>query len=200
LIGSHPEIQKKLHQEIDAHFGDTSRIHLSDDDFRELNYLDCVIKESLRLLPPVPYIQREFTEDLVIGNLCFFIQILIVFKKSFFSLDGVHIKKGTTCSIWIHNIHRDERYFPQPEKFDPDRFLPENSTDRPPYAYIPFSAGRRNCVGQRYALMELKIIITQILRNFTLKSMKTIEELKLTPDVVLRPLKGEIPLKLTARQ
>jgi cytochrome P450 family 4 len=58
--------------------------------------------------------------------------------------------KGTTALICIYQLHRDEKYFPEPEKFIPERFLPENSENRHPYAFIPFSAGRRNCIGKEY--------------------------------------------------
>ena len=84
-------------------------------------------------------------------------------------------------------IHRDERNFPEPEKFDPDRFLNEKSQERKSFAYIPFSAGKRNCIGQRFALMEEKIILVHILRKFKIKSIKTTEEIHPIADLTLRP-------------
>lgn len=80
--------------------------------------------------------------------------------------------KGETAVIFAYMIHRDEKYYPNADKFDPDRFLSENSKDRHPYAYIPFSAGRRNCIGQRFALMEEKVLLANILRCFEIKSIK----------------------------
>ena len=110
------------------------------------------------------------------------------------------IPKGTNCSIFVPAIHRDERYYPEPEKFDPDRFLADNSKDRHPYAFIPFSAGRRNCIGQRFAMMEEKVILANMLRKFEIKSLKSTQELKPSAEIVLRPIKDEIPIQLVARK
>ncbi|GFY45250.1 cytochrome P450 4c3 [Trichonephila inaurata madagascariensis] len=174
MLGIYPEIQRKVHEEIDDVLGDDEDRQITLDDIKNLKYLDCVLKESRRLWPPTPFIARDLDEDVVI--------------------DGCLIPKGTSCGILIFMLHRDPDVFPNPEKFDPNRFLLENSTGRHPFAYIPFSAGPRNCIGQRFAIFEAVTVMATILKKFKVKSLDPIDRIHTIDELVLR---SDQPLRMT---
>ncbi|KAG7253734.1 hypothetical protein CRUP_028703 [Coryphaenoides rupestris] len=168
LLGAHPEVAEE---------GESGRA-ITMDDLKELRYLDCVIKEALRLFPSVHFFARRLCDDIVIN--------------------GFKVPKGVNAVVMTYALHRDPRYFPDPEEYRPERFLPENSAGRPPYAYIPFSAGIRNCIGQRFAMMEEKVVLASILRSFNIEACQTREELRPRGEIVLRPEDG-IVIKLERR-
>jgi cytochrome P450 family 4 len=93
-------------------------------------------------------------------------------------------------TVPIYNVHRNPVYFPNPEKFDPDNFLPEKVLKRHPYAYIPFSAGPRNCIGQKFALLEEKTALSSILRHYEVRSLDKREDIHLMVELILRPEEG----------
>ncbi|GIY23003.1 cytochrome P450 4c3 [Caerostris darwini] len=151
LIGLYPEVQERIHQELDSVLGADSKGPLSVGELNELKYLDCVLKEGNRLYPPGPIIGRKVSEEV--------------------SICGYKIPKRTTVLVAPFLVHRDEDVFPDPEKFDPERFLPENSAHIPDCGYIPFAAGPRNCMGRAFGEMEVKILVCHILRSFSLHSL-----------------------------
>lgn len=128
LIGSHPDVQNKLHEELDRVLGDADTPTFEQLKAHELPYLEQVLKECLRLYPSVPAIGRELDHDL---NVC-----------------GYEVPKTATVLLLSFLVHRDPKYWPDPHTFDPERFSPENSAHRHPYCYVPFSAGPRNCIGK----------------------------------------------------
>ncbi|KAJ8027006.1 Cytochrome P450 4c3 [Holothuria leucospilota] len=127
LIGRHPKVQEKIQEELHRVFGNDRDRYMTSEDLQQLEYLSCVMKESQRLLTTVPAIGRDLEEDTRIG--------------------GIDVPKGTHVTLGLYLLHRDPNQFPEPEKFDPDRFLPSNSEGRHNFAFIPFSAGHRNCIG-----------------------------------------------------
>ena len=136
----------------------------------------------MRLFPPVPVNFREAIKEIDLGH-------------------GHIIPEGTNISISAYNVHRDPRHFPDPDKFDPERFSPQNSAGRHPYAYIPFGFGRKSCVGYLFAFMEAKTILSTVLRRYCITEIeggiKGIEEnLKLS--FVMTPANG-IRLKFLPR-
>ncbi|XP_033071818.1 cytochrome P450 4V2 isoform X2 [Trachypithecus francoisi] len=177
LLGSNPEVQKKVDHELDDVFGRSDR-PATVEDLKKLRYLECVIKETLRLFPSVPLFARSVSEDCEVA--------------------GYRVLKGTEAVIVPYALHRDPRYFPNPEDFQPERFFPENAQGRHPYAYVPFSAGPRNCIGQKFAVMEEKTILSCILRHFWIESNQKREELGLEGQLILRPSNG-IWIKLKRR-
>ncbi|XP_041362839.1 cytochrome P450 4V2-like [Gigantopelta aegis] len=178
LIGSHQDIQERIHRELDEIFGNTDRM-VTSDDLKEMKYLERCIKEALRLFPSVPSFGRTLTQDLELGK--------------------VKLPVGTAVAVFLPALHRNADFFPDPDVFDPDRFSPENSVGRHPYAYVPFSAGMRNCIGQKFALMEEKIVLSSILRKFHVESVQTQDELRPQFELILRPENGII-VKLTERK
>ena len=106
--------------------------------------------------------------------------------------------KGCTCGIYIHALHNNPKYYPKPEVFDPDRFSPENSLERHPFAYIPFSAGPRNCIGQRFAMLEMKIILAKMILNYKIESTMQMDKVRVVGELVLKSINGW-PVKLVPR-
>ena len=173
MLGLHPEAQEKVHEELNEVFGSDTNREITNEDISKMKFLECCIKESMRVIPTVMFIGRHLIKDTKIGNYT--------------------IPKGTGLNVSFYMLHRDPEQFPQPEKYIPERFLPENSIKRHPFAFVPFSGGPRNCIGQRYAWLEMKVIITNILRNFRIKSVNQIDEIIYAAEMVTRP---KVPIQI----
>jgi len=182
-IGQHPEVLKKLHEEVELVFGDSDR-PATMEDLDKLTYLEAVTKETLRKFPSVPVFAREIDEDLEVTRN----------GKTF------TIPKGAICSIPCYKLHRDERHWKDPEEFDPTRWLDGGAAEtRYAYSYFPFSAGPRNCIGQRFANLTAKIMLSHLVRNFSWKSLRVTNEIPVLAEIITRP-KGGIDVVLERRK
>lgn len=145
LLAQHLNNQEKCIQEIDSIFGKDSRSPTLND-LKEMKYLEMCIKEALRLYPAVPIIARRLGEDVACGKTV--------------------LPAGCEIFIIPYATHRLEHIYCEPENYIPERFLPENCEERNPYAFLPFSAGPRNCIGYKFAILEMKTVISTILRSY----------------------------------
>jgi cytochrome P450 len=145
LLWQHPAARARLRAEVRDVLGD--RMPTSAD-LDRLVYTEQVINESLRLYSPIHSISRVALEDDMIG--------------------GYNIPAGATIYVSLHATHRLARYWPDPDRFDPDRFTPEAEAARPRFAFIPFAAGHRNCIGGTAAIAELKLAVAQIAQRYEL--------------------------------
>uniref|UniRef100_A0A674JEZ7 Uncharacterized protein n=1 Tax=Terrapene triunguis TaxID=2587831 RepID=A0A674JEZ7_9SAUR len=128
------------------------------------------IKESLRLHPPVPAVSRRCTEDIKLP-------------------DGCVLPKGNVCLISIYGTHHNPAVWPEPQVYDPHRFDPENSKNQPPQAFMPFSAGPRNCIGQNFAMAEMKVVLALTLLRFAVRLDES-RPVRRKPELILRSENG----------
>ncbi|KAJ8947562.1 hypothetical protein NQ318_005042 [Aromia moschata] len=162
ILGVHQDIQEKVFEELKEIFQDDLYRPITFNDTVKMKYLERVILETLRMYPQV------VNEDVKLAS------------------GDYTIPKGTTVVIGTYLIHRNTKYYSNPEKFDPDNFLPERCQNRPYYAYIPFSAGPRSCVGRKYAMLKLKVLLASVLRKFRTISIKDEKDFKLQGDIILK--------------
>lgn len=171
-LGHHPEMQEKIIQEAESvGFYDDN---LSIPTLGKLEYLERCIKESLRLYPPVPVIGRE---------------LMVPLKTTNYTVGA-----GAAVFINVFEQHRKAEYFPNPLEYDPDRFLTKT---KHPFAYVPFSAGPRNCIGQKVAMLGQKMIIAHVLKKYVISSVVKPENLKLVQNIVLESNGG---IKITIKE
>lgn len=150
-MGVNPEIQSKLQQEIDTAMKESGG-NISYETIHSMKYLDMVISETLRMYPPTVVVDRACIKPYTLQ-----------------ADPPVEMKPGDAVWIPIYAIHRDPENFPEPDKFDPERFNDDNKHSIKPLTYLPFGSGPRICIGSRFALMETKIAIVYLLHHFNLK-------------------------------
>ncbi len=166
LMSEHPEARDRMLAEVDDVLAGRRP---TAGDLTRLPWTTACLQESQRYFSAVWMIGREAVEDDII--------------------DAHHIRKGTTVLVPIHHIHHDERWWPDPEAFDPTRFLADAGKDRPRSAYLPFGGGRRICIGQSFALMEMVLMAAIMSQRFTF-DVQPDHPVELEATLTLRPKRG----------
>jgi cytochrome P450 len=175
LLAMHPAVERRVTTELDEQLdGEPPTVG----DLGKLPSLERVVRESMRLYPPVPGIVRQPTRDDEIG--------------------GYRIPEGATIllSQWV--IHRDPRFYDNPLAFDPDRWERQGRDDRPAFAYFPFGGGPRRCVGDRFAMMEARLVLARLLQSVRFETVPE-TDLGLSPSITLRPA-GGLDLRIVPRE
>ncbi|CAL7935046.1 unnamed protein product [Xylocopa violacea] len=171
LLGIHQDVQNRVYEELDEIFKGSDR-PCTFDDTLEMKYLERVIFETIRLFPPVPIIARELSEDVQLAT------------------GKYMLPKGANVVVLPFATHRMMEFYPNPEQFNPDNFLPEKMQSRHHYSFIPFSAGPRSCVGRKYAMLKLKVVLSTILRNYRILSNVKEKDFWLKADIILKRVDG----------
>ncbi|HSY69196.1 MAG TPA: cytochrome P450 [Edaphobacter sp.] len=166
LLSSHPECLERVRQEFDSVLGDAPLSHA---DVPKFEFTTQVIQEGLRLYPPFWMIDREAVADDRAGE--------------------IEIPRGSTVIVYVYGAHHAPRYWERPESFEPERFIKANEKLRTPFTYLPFGGGPRVCIGNQYAMLQILMILSDLLRkyDFQLTPGQTIEA---RPMVILRPKHG----------
>ncbi|XP_023211959.1 cytochrome P450 4C1-like, partial [Centruroides sculpturatus] len=168
FLGRFHEIQEKVYLELQEIFENDMNRDINIDDLTKMTYLECVIKESMRIYPPFPGIARKNFSEMKIGNYV--------------------LPANSTLVINIFGIHHNPSLYENPEVFDPDRFLFENYKNLHPYAFLPFAAGPRNCLGSKLAMIIIKTVLANVLRNFKVYSLDPQDKIVTSFESILTPI------------
>jgi cytochrome P450 len=173
MLAGHPEVQERLHAEVDAVLGGRPATF---DDLPRLAYTRQVFSEGMRLYPPTWVQAREATRDVEIG--------------------GVPLAPKSTVVLSIYTLHRNARWWEEPEAFRPERFAAEAKKARPKFAYLPFGVGQRGCVGEPFAWVEGTLVLATLAQRW--RFHREMPELKLFAGITLRP-DGEVLVRVERR-
>ncbi len=174
LLAKHPDVQQRAAQQI----GDVCTGPVTFNDLSRLPLLEQIVKESMRLYPPVYFTSREVAEPT--------------------QIQGWRLPKGSQVFVVPYWLHRDERWFDAPNEFQPNRFAGNLEEQLPPCSYIPFGAGPRACIGKGFAMIEARLILGNLLRRFHVSLQPGSREPVMEAQISLHP-KGGVPIELKAR-
>jgi cytochrome P450 len=166
LLSQHPEVEQKVHAEVDSVLGDRAAVY---EDLGSLTYTRMVLAESMRLYPPAWAIGRR-----AVGG---------------FDMGGFRIEPGAVILMSQYIMHRDARYFPDPERFDPERWTPDAQASRPKFSYFPFGGGTRICIGEQFAWMEGVLLIASLAQRWRMR-LDPRHRVEVQPLITLRPRHG----------
>ncbi|CAG9569493.1 unnamed protein product [Danaus chrysippus] len=167
LLGSHPEVQEKLYEEIRRVFGDSDR-DIEKQDLSQLIYMEAVLKETMRYFVMAPFVGRHIDREVKLKNCT--------------------LKPGNNCLILYYGLHRHPIWGPDVNEFKPERWLDPATLPKNPNAFGGFSIGKRNCIGKTYAMMSMKSTLYYVFRRFKMQADHT--KLKFKLDVLLKPITG----------
>jgi cytochrome P450 len=166
LLAQNPDIVEKLMQELDGVLGGRAPTM---NDLAALPYSEMIVKEAMRLYPPAWVVSRLAIEPLTVGD--------------------YHIDASSLVLMSPYVMHRDARYFPEPERFLPERFSAENEKSLPKYAYFPFGGGPRVCIGNQFAMMEARLVLATVMQQYQ-PELVAGQQIVLNPLITLRPRDG----------
>ena len=173
LLSKHPEVEQKFHKELENVLDDSPPTAA---DIRQLNYTENIIQEAMRLYPPVYCTFREPTQQVTLG--------------------GYSIPSGSLVMLPQWGVHRDPRWYDQPDEFDPGRWDSERAAKRPTYSYFPFGGGPRHCIGKHLAMVEAQLILATVGQEYRLEKTDD-RPVELHPSLTVRP---RDPLRMTPRK
>lgn len=174
LLSKNPHEEERLAREVRTVLGD--RVPTLDD-LERLPFTEQVVKEAMRLYPPAYLLARRASEDAEIG--------------------GYVIPEGSEVIGWTYMTHRDPRWFPDPLSFRPDRFAPEREAAMKPFAFLPFGAGPRACIGKAFAMVEAQILLASAIQRFRF-SLVPSQKVEPSPRITLHPKNG-LAMRLSPR-